>query len=108
MTITINIYYTCKDGDIKAFASEMMQSGIVDRIRAELGNIRYEYFFLVDDPETLLLIDSWADQFAIDAHHKSSMMQEIIRLKEKYDLHMRIEQYVSANGSAKNSEFIRD
>ena len=88
MAITINIYYAGKDGNAKAFAEEMMKSGVVDKIRAEAGNIRYEYFFPMDDSETVLLIDSWTDQFAIDEHHKSPMMQEIIRLREKYDLHL--------------------
>ena len=108
MAITINIYYTGKDGNAKAFAEEMVKSGVVDRIRTEAGNIRYEYFFPMDDPETVLLIDSWTDQSAIDEHHKSPMMQEIIRLREKYDLHMRVERYVSVKESAKDSEFIRN
>ena len=108
MAITINIYYTGKDGNAKAFAEEMVKSGVVDRIRTEAGNIRYEYFFPMDDPETVLLIDSWTDQSAIDEHHKSPMMQEIIRLREKYDLHMRVERYVSVEESVKDSKFIRN
>ena len=108
MAITINIYYTGKDGNAKAFAEEMVKSGVVDRIRTEAGNIRYEYFFPMDDPETVLLIDSWTDQSALDEHHKSPMMQEIIRLREKYDLRMRVERYVSAEESAKDNEFIRN
>ena len=43
----------------------------------------------------MLLIDSWKDQASIDIHHASPMMAEIIRLREKYDLHMRVERYVS-------------
>jgi quinol monooxygenase YgiN len=30
------------------------------------GNLRYQYFQPLDDPETVLLIDSWTDQAAID------------------------------------------
>lgn len=108
MAITINIYYTGKDGNTKAFAEEMAKSGVVDKIRTEAGNIRYEYFFPMDDSETVLLIDSWTDQSAIDEHHKSPMMQEIIRRREKYDLHMRVERYVSADGTAKDCDYIRD
>lgn len=108
MSITINIYYTGTNGNARAFAAEMTESGIVDRIRAEAGNIRYEYFFPMSDTETILLIDSWTDQAAIDAHHQSSMMQEIIRLREKYDLRMRVERYVSADEPAKDREFIRN
>ena len=44
---------------------------------------------------TILLIDSWADQAAIDAHHASPMMATITALREKYDLHMTVERHVS-------------
>lgn len=80
MAITINIYYTGKNGSTEAFAAETTQRGVVDQTRAETGNIRYEYFIPMDKPETILLIDRWIDQAAIDEHHKSPMMQEIIRL----------------------------
>ena len=58
MSITVNIYYTGKDGAARAFADEMVASGTVDAIRAEDGNLRYEYFAPLNDPETILLIDS--------------------------------------------------
>lgn len=95
MAITVNIYYSGVNGDAKKFAEEMISSGTVRDIRAEPGNIRYEYFLPVDDAETVLLIDSWKDQHSIDVHHASPMMAKIKVLREKYDLHMRVERYVS-------------
>ena len=93
--ITVNIYYTGRNGSARAFAEEMTARGIVAAIRAEEGNLRYEYFFPMDDPETVLLIDQWRDQAAIDAHHASPMMGQIAALREKYDLHMRVERFLS-------------
>ena len=49
----------------------------------------------MDDPETVLLIDSWRDQEAIDVHHASPMMEMIANLREKYNLHMKVERFVS-------------
>lgn len=95
MAVTINIYYNGKNGNAKKFAEEMISSGVVGKIRAEDGNIRYEYFYPIDDEESVLLIDSWEDQHAIDVHHDSPMMAQIIKLREKYDLHMKVERYVS-------------
>ncbi|MCM1046081.1 MAG: antibiotic biosynthesis monooxygenase [Candidatus Gastranaerophilales bacterium] len=100
MTITINIYYSGVNGSAKKFAEEMIASGVVSDIRAEDGNIRYEYFFPMDDEETVLLIDSWRDQHAIDVHHASPMMVKIVELREKYDLHMKVERYVSDDSGA--------
>ncbi|MBO7700902.1 MAG: antibiotic biosynthesis monooxygenase [Eubacteriaceae bacterium] len=93
--ITVNLYYTGENGAARRFAEEMVSSGTADAVRAEEGNLRYEYFFPMDDPETVLLIDSWADREAIDRHHESPMMEKIASLREKYDLHMRAERYVS-------------
>lgn len=93
MSLVVNIYYTGKNGSARQFAEEMIQSGIVDRVRAEDGNERYEYFFPMDDAETVMLIDMWRDQAALDAHHKTPMMQEIVTLREKYNLHMRVEKF---------------
>ena len=73
----------------------MTKSGMVEMIRNEEGNLRYEYFIPLEDPETVLLIDSWKGQEAIDRHHASPMMERIAELREKYDLHMRVERYLS-------------
>ena len=93
MAITVNLYYTGKNGSARAFAEEMMASGIVEKVRAEEGNLRYEYFFPMEDPETVLLIDQWRDQAALDFHHKSPMMEDIARLRTKYGLRLRVERY---------------
>ena len=93
MSLVINIYYTGKDGSARKFAEEMVSKGIVDLIRAEEGNERYEYFFPMEDPETVMLIDRWKNQEALDLHHKSDMMKQIIELRNKYGLHMKIEQF---------------
>ena len=98
MAITVNLRYTGKKGAAQAFAREMISSGTVEKIRAEKGNLRYEYYlpFGEDDSrETILLIDSWENQQAIDLHHATPMMKTIAELREKYDLHMTIERFIS-------------
>ena len=107
MEITINIRYTGKDNSIKYFLQEMKDSGTVDAIKAEPGNLRYEYFWSLEDPETVLLIDSWESQAALDAHHASPMMETIAELREKYDIHMAVERYVRADDVTADDVFIR-
>ena len=107
--ITVNLYYTGTGGSARAFAEEMVSSGVAAAIRAEEGSLRYEYFFPMEDPETVLLIDQWADQAAIDAHHASPMMGQIAVLREKYDLHMKVERFVSDDSGLpeKDMKFIK-
>ena len=105
--ITVNLYYTGTGGNARAFAEEMESSGIADQIRREDGNLRYQYFQPINQPETVLLIDSWQDQEAIDAHHASPMMAQLAALREKYDLHMTAERYISADAPDSDDRFLR-
>ena len=107
MPITINIRYTGKNGSARGFAEEMEGTGTAEAIRAEVGNLRYEYYFPMNDPETVLLIDAWESQEAIDAHHASPMMAAIAALREKYDLHMAVERFVSADEHSADDKYIR-
>ena len=107
MSITVNLRYTGTDGNARKFAEEMISSGTVDAIRSEEGNLRYEYYQSMDDPETILLIDSWANQEAIDKHHATPMMDTIAKLREKYDLHMTVERYSAIEMPETENQFIR-
>ena len=107
MSITVNLRYTGTDGNARKFVEEMISSGTVDAIKAEDGNLRYEYYQSLDDPETILLIDSWANQEAIDKHHATPMMDTIAKLREKYDLHMTVERYTTVVTPETENKFIR-
>lgn len=109
MAITVNLYYTGTNGNAKQFVEEMESSGTADSIRKEKGNLRYDYFQMLKDPETVLLIDSWESQEAIDIHHASPMMNTISELRDKYNLHMQVERYVSDDSMPESDmEFIRE
>lgn len=92
MAITVNLYYKGVNGNARKFMEEMEKSGTADAIRAEKGNLRYNYFFPAQE--------------AIDAHHASPMMTTLAALRDKYDLHMTVERYLSDNSDV-DSEFIR-
>ncbi len=107
--ITVNLSYTGKNGSARKFVEEMESSGTADSIRHEQGNLGYDYYVSLSDPETVLLIDSWESQEAIDAHHASPMMKSLARLRDKYDLHMKVVRYVKDEDGppAKDDKFIR-
>lgn len=108
MNITFNIYYRSENGNAKKFAEEMIKSGIVDEIKSKKGNLRYEYFIPLDDDTTILLIDSWENQEALDEHHNSETMKRITELRNKYDLHMKVEKYIKDDSNMEiNDKFVR-
>ncbi|MBD5532591.1 MAG: antibiotic biosynthesis monooxygenase [Lachnospiraceae bacterium] len=110
MSIVINIYYTGTNGAARKFAEEMESSKTAATIRSEEGNLRYDYFIPMADSETVLLIDCWESQQALDLHHASPMMEKIAALRTKYDLHMKVERYLSDDTGipAKDRQFIRE
>ncbi len=110
MSIIVNVYYSGVNGNARKFAEEMENSCIADLIRAEQGNLKYEYFFPMNDPETVLLVDCWQSQADLDHHHASPMMEKIVGLREKYNLHMKVERYLSDDIGVPDSDkqFIRE
>lgn len=82
----INIRYTGQDGNARKYVEEMENSGIAARIRALEGCLGYDFYFPADDPEGLLLIDSWQNQEALNRYHDAPAMQEAAVLREKYGL----------------------
>lgn len=95
MAITLHLYYTGTGTAAQYFAREMISSGTVQKIREIPGNLEYSYYFPLEEDHTVLLIDRWASQQALDAHHASSMMQTILSLREKYHLQVRAERFQS-------------
>ena len=102
--IAVNIYYSGTNASARKFAKEMMESGTVQKIIEEQGNIN---FYPVDDEETVLLIDCWENQEAIDVHHASEMMNVILTLREKYDLHMKFDRFTSDEIPKEDQGFIQ-
>ena len=97
--------YQIKDiPEMIAVWNEVVEDGIAF---PQEENLTEETDQPLEDPETILLIDSWENQEAIDIHHASPMMATIAALREKYDLHMTVERYVSAETPETENRFIR-
>lgn len=107
MSIAFNLYYSGKNHAAQKFAREMEESGIADQIRSLDGNLRYEYFQPLNDPETILLIDCWADKSILDRYHHSPVMAQVAKLRDKYDLHMKAESYTANQVAGEEAMFIR-
>ncbi len=107
MSICVHLYYRGQNGSARRFAEAMEQSGLADAIRAQEGNLQYAYFVPFNDPETVLLIDRWRDQAALDAHHAGPLMARLAALREQYDLHMTARRFTEAEGPASDQRFLR-
>jgi len=107
VSLTVQIVYKGEGDNAEKFAEEMTSCGLVEAVRSEQGNLRYEYFLPLRRDGSVLLMDSWQDQAALDAHHASPLMGKIAALREKYDLHMTVEKFVSAQSDDGDEKFVR-
>ncbi len=104
--ITVAIYYTGEYAS--AFAEEMIKSGICDEIRKEPGNISYQYYIpLNGDNKTVLLIDQWKNQAALDVHHALPLMKQIAELRDKYHLSMRVHRFIEEAVPESDQKYIK-
>lgn len=93
MSLTIHILYTGKEDNARKFAEEMISTGLVASIRQEKGNEMYAYYYPIEDSNSVLLIDRWENQQALDQHHQSDRMKKIADLRKKYQLKMHVTRF---------------
>lgn len=95
MPLIVLLTYTGRGEAAKNFAQEMEANGIAATIRQRPGNLKYDYFQPLSQPESILLIDIWENQAALDEHHHSPQMQSILDLRAKYDLEVKAERFTT-------------
>ncbi|WP_024955937.1 putative quinol monooxygenase [Sulfurospirillum arcachonense] len=70
MTITKQVTFIAKDGcieDMKALLKTMVQAS-----KDEEGCLLYDIFQLKNEPKKFIVVESWADEKALDGHKASA------------------------------------
>lgn len=101
--VTFNIRYNAPKGNALKYMKDMTKSGIADSIRAIPGCLRYDFFIPQDDPQSVLLIDSWEDQEALNRYHHSPIMEKAKALRIKYKLERKAEMFTPIQPKASDS-----
>lgn len=80
--ITVVAGRTVKDEDLPEVMD--LYAGLARESRREPGNISYEVFRDLEDPCSLVIIEEWESQAALDAHFQAPHFLEIVpRIREK-------------------------
>lgn len=80
--ITYRTKHDCKE----KFVDAVTKSGILEAIRKENGCRRYEYFYPVDQKDTILLMEEWESEAHQQVHMTQPHMAELMRFKAEYVL----------------------
>lgn len=92
--VILHVTYTAKPGESMArkFVEELEQ-GPALKVRAEKGNICYDYFFSSSRSGIILLVEKWQDEAALALHMETPHMTGIRAIAKKYAENTTVEKY---------------
>lgn len=82
--LTWNVTYRTKPGQRGAFYEALTHLGVRENSLREDGNVKYDYFFDAQDPDVLLLVETWTEPALQDAHCKTERFAKLQELKAKF------------------------
>ena len=91
--ILLNVIYTVKDGKREEFYNQLCDKEIISKSRNEEGNLKYDYFFSVDNTNDILLLEIWTDSESQQLHSQTPHFLELQELKKQYVQNVRIEKF---------------
>ena len=91
--LTWNVTYHCRQGQREAFYRALCGLGIRENSRAEEGNRRYDYYFAAEEPDDLLLVESWTSPTLQKAHCETERFAALQRLKAEFCTGVEIDKF---------------
>lgn len=82
--LLILVTYRAKPGQGRAFLSEIAENGLRDKVLAENGCLRYDYYLANGNDDEILLIEMWLSAKHQSVHMAQPHMQKLAQIKEKY------------------------
>ena len=84
MKLFVEVHYQVKPRKREEFYRKIQEQGIDTDSRAEAGNIKYDYYYAIDDPDSICLIEAWTDGEAQIAHGSTAHYAKLTALKNEY------------------------
>ena len=82
--LLILVTYRAKPGQGRAFLSEIAESGLRDKVLAENGCLRYDYYLANGNDDEILLVEMWLSAKHQSVHMTQPHMQKLAQIKETY------------------------
>lgn len=82
----IMITYRAKPGCKQLFVDAVTKAGILSLIRREEGCKHYQYYYPVDQDDTILLVEEWESVKHQEIHMTQPHMAELMKLKAEFIL----------------------
>lgn len=91
--IIVNVVYVVKEGLREEFFSKVKSEKIIEDSKNESGNIKYEYYYPVENDNALFLNEIWKDEEARQLHSQTKHYEKLKALKLMYVVDTQIDIY---------------
>ena len=92
--LTWNVTYHTKPGKREAFYEAISQLGVRENSLREEGNLKYDYFFDAQNPNDLLLVESWTDPALQESHCQTEVFARLQALKVRFCSDVTINKFI--------------
>lgn len=82
--LNLLVSFDMRTGDREPFLKEVIESGILEKVRAEKGCHYYDFYNAAQKPDILLLLEEWEDEDCQKAHLETEHMAQFREIKAKY------------------------
>ena len=82
--LTWNVSYHCKPGQRDTFYKALFDLGVRANSLSEEGNRGYDYYFSAEDPDCLLLVETWTEPALQERHCGTELFARLQALKGQY------------------------
>ncbi len=89
--LLVLVTYKLKPGIRDAFLKTMSESGILEEVLKEDGNVRYHYYLDESNPDIILLVEEWLTAEHQKKHLNTPHMAKFQPIKAEYILETIVE-----------------
>lgn len=91
--LTWNVTYHTKPGQREAFYQAITDLGVRANSIREEGNVKYDYYFDAQDPDALLLVETWTEPALQEAHCRTEIFARLQTLKAQFCTNVTIDKF---------------
>lgn len=93
MQIVEQIRFHGNPEHLSAMVAELSTSGDLSKIRQQEGCVYFDFFRSAEREDELLLAEKWKSAQALQQHHQTEMMANLLALIQRYAFEMQVEKY---------------
>ena len=91
--LVFNVIFKCRPGMRETFLEKVKAAGIDAASRAEAGNLAYDYYLSLANPDDLLLIEKYTDNDAVMSHVRQPHTAKLVELQKDCVLDVAMERF---------------